>query len=238
LPGVGRYTAAAVASIALGEPVAVVDGNVERVLLRFDAGLDGTGPDAASLSSSATWRRAQQLLDPLRPGDWNQAMMELGATVCTPQSPQCDVCCLRPWCRAPGSPVAKPRQQRRRVQTTHALIERGGSVYLVQRPASAAKMAGLWELPECGAASDGEKAAANAPLVATVRHSIADTDYTVRVVRLRLKDLREGGISDCMPGSRPKGRWVRGKQVFALPLTGLARKILRKQGYGPGDAAR
>src|SRR5450755_2289271 len=76
LPGIGRYTAAAIASIAFGEPVAVVDGNVERVLARMFG---------EPRSGALAWRRAQELLDGLHAGDWNQAMMELGATVCTPQ---------------------------------------------------------------------------------------------------------------------------------------------------------
>ena len=80
LPGIGRYTAAAIASIAFGEAVAVVDGNVERVLERL-LGRDG-GREAA-------WQHAEALLDRERPGDFNQAMMELGATICTPRSPQC-----------------------------------------------------------------------------------------------------------------------------------------------------
>ncbi len=77
LPGIGRYTAAAIASIAFGEPVAVVDGNVERVLARL-------GGEA--LSNQAAWECAQALLAPKRPGDFNQAMMELGATICTPRN--------------------------------------------------------------------------------------------------------------------------------------------------------
>ena len=95
LPGVGRYTASAVASIAFGQPVAVVDGNVERVLTRLDG---------APRAGAAAWKRAQQLLDRRHPGDWNQAMMELGATVCTPQSPQLPA--------LPAAPVV-PRSRRR-----------------------------------------------------------------------------------------------------------------------------
>jgi len=231
LPGVGRYTAAAIASIAFAEPVAVVDGNVERILLRFD----GAARNPASQPASAAWKRAQQLLDPQQPGDWNQAMMELGAAVCTPQNPQCDRCCLRQWCRAPGLDVAKPRQLRRRVQSAHALIERGGRVYLVQRPATAAKMAGMWELPECGRKPGKDSAVAAAEVVATLRHSITDSDFQVQVVRMHLKQLRDGIGSSSASGSVAKGRWVSGAQAFTLPLTGLARKILRSQGYGPGS---
>ncbi len=104
LPGIGRYTAAAIASIAFGEPVAVVDGNVERVLNRlFGSSMNGEG----------NWQRAEALLDRARPGDFNQAMMELGATVCTPRAPQCLICPLinlvrYPRCR--GSQAAAQAQ--------------------------------------------------------------------------------------------------------------------------------
>ena len=94
LPGIGRYTAAAIASIAFGEAVAVVDGNVERVLDRvFGA---GEGREGA-------WQRAEALLDRERPGDFNQAMMELGATVCAPRAPQCPMCPLYAWCASRGA---------------------------------------------------------------------------------------------------------------------------------------
>src|SRR5208283_4378926 len=83
LPGVGRYTAAAVTSIAFGEAVAVVDGNVERVLQRLLG---------AMLPNHELWKQAEALLDHARPGDFNQAMMELGATVCAPRAPACLSC--------------------------------------------------------------------------------------------------------------------------------------------------
>jgi A/G-specific adenine glycosylase len=207
LPGVGRYTASAIASIAYGEPTAVVDGNVERVLSR----MDGERRTDASI-----WRRAQELLDPSHPGDWNQAMMELGATVCVPQNPQCLVCPVRPWCSAPGMETGKPQAARKQVAMTRALIERHHCVYLVQRPADAAKMAGMWELPE--STVDGGKE------VCVLRHSITDTDYKVRVM--------SGGLNElgAKASNAKAGRWVPRNELELLPLTGLTRKILRKQG--------
>ncbi|KAF0291848.1 Adenine DNA glycosylase [Amphibalanus amphitrite] len=97
LPGVGRYTAGAVASIAFGQRTPVVDGNVVRVLARVRA------VGAASDSKPVTdwlWKTAGQLVDPDRPGDFNQALMELGATVCTPREPACRTCPVRPQCAA------------------------------------------------------------------------------------------------------------------------------------------
>ncbi|KAK4298625.1 hypothetical protein Pmani_029044 [Petrolisthes manimaculis] len=97
LPGVGRYSGSAVASIALGHCVGVVDGNVNRVLAR----VKGVGADISNQSTSEHfWTLANQLVDPDRPGDFNQAMMELGATVCTPKTPNCESCPLRPHCVA------------------------------------------------------------------------------------------------------------------------------------------
>nr|XP_054538496.1 adenine DNA glycosylase isoform X25 [Pan troglodytes]XP_054949793.1 adenine DNA glycosylase isoform X24 [Pan paniscus]XP_054949796.1 adenine DNA glycosylase isoform X24 [Pan paniscus]XP_054949800.1 adenine DNA glycosylase isoform X24 [Pan paniscus] len=97
LPGVGRYTAGAIASIAFGQATGVVDGNVARVLCRVRA----IGADPSStLVSQQLWGLAQQLVDPARPGDFNQAAMELGATVCTPQRPLCSQCPVESLCRA------------------------------------------------------------------------------------------------------------------------------------------
>jgi len=219
LPVVGRYTASAIASIAYGEPEAVVDGNVERVLSR----LDGEPREKAG-----AWKRAQELLDRRHPGDWNQAMMELGATVCTPQSPQCLVCPLRLWCRAPGAGVSKPGAARKRVRMMRALIERNECVYLVRRAADAGKMAGMWELPELAASAQSvERGGAKNPEqdgkeLCVVRHSITDTDYEVRVV--------SAGLGALSAKAQKAGRWVPREETWELPLTGLTRKILRKQG--------
>ena len=208
LPGVGRYTAAAIASIAFGEPVAVVDGNVERVLSRLDG---------KPRSDAAARMRAQELLDCRHPGDWNQAMMELGATVCTPRSPQCRVCPLRTWCRAPGAETGRPRPGRQQVPSVRNLIARGDRIFLVQRPPDAAKMADMWELPECSSSAVGKTLPRE---VCVLRHSITDTEYEVRVLRLGLRAL----------GAKQKraGRWVRQREAFDLPLTGLTQKILRR----------
>ena len=117
LPGVGDYIAAAVLSIAFDRPHAVVDGNVRRVLARLLA-LDAPAntPAAARLFQS----HADRLLDRSRPGDFNQALMELGALVCTPRAPACDVCPLETLCRARCAgmvdrfPAARPRDGSRR----------------------------------------------------------------------------------------------------------------------------
>ncbi len=203
LPGIGRYTAAAIASIAFAEPVAVVDGNVERVLARIFGEAQGR---------EAAWQRAETLLDRTRPGDFNQAMMELGATICTPRAPQCLVCPLITWCATRGAEAPKPQPVRKRRQVHYALARKADSILLVQRPADTKRMAGMWELPEIVADPKQE------PL-AKLRHSITDTDYEVSVLPASAQLLRslDGYV-----------RWFTRKQWQKLALTGLTRKILRK----------
>src|ERR1700689_5264703 len=173
LPGIGRYTAAAIASIACGEPVAVVDGNVDRVLQRLSG---------RRLAGAELWQAAEELLDGKRSGDFNQAMMELGATVCTPRAPGCLMCPVVKLCATRGElPVgAKPERQKKR--EIHYALEhrngdgrgRDGEVFLVQRPKDASLMAGMWELPELANGHGSSEPSF------TLRHSITVTDYTVR----------------------------------------------------------
>ncbi|HXJ87966.1 MAG TPA: A/G-specific adenine glycosylase [Candidatus Binatia bacterium] len=208
LPGVGRYTAAAIASIAFGEPVAVVDGNVERVLQRIRG---------KSISGEEVWDHAEHLLDHARPGDFNQAMMELGATVCTPRAPACLTCPVLQLCVSRGELASegKPARQKKR-EIHYALHRRNASVFLVQRPKNAQLMAGMWELPEIGPPRDG------AEPVLKVKHSITVTDYTVKV----------------WPVSAPAGvigEWCAIERLSRRALTGLARKVLRLGGIFPAS---
>jgi A/G-specific adenine glycosylase len=213
LPGVGRYTAAAVASIAFGEPVAVVDGNVERVLQRLSG---------RRLEGEEFWLVVDELLDRQRPGDFNQAIMELGAMVCTPRAPMCRTCPVVDSCAVRGEMAASPKARPQKKREIHyALDSRDGSVFLVQRPRDARLMAGMWELPEMDAAlprareKQVPRCARNDKPLFTVKHSITVTDYTVRVWR------------KCAPDEEA-GKWIAGRRLGKLAMTGLARKILRK----------
>jgi A/G-specific adenine glycosylase len=201
LPGIGRYTAAAIASIAFGEPVAVVDGNVERVMHRV-AGRRLAGEDL--------WNAASHFLDTRRPGDFNQAMMELGAVVCTPRAPACLTCPVVEMCATRGelAPSGNGAQQKKR-EIHYALDCENGSVFLRQRAWDASLMPGMWELPELTTANGDGSAAF------TLRHSITVTDYAVRVWR---------GAAP----SRESGKWIPVPRLGKVALTGLARKILRK----------
>jgi A/G-specific adenine glycosylase len=224
LPGVGRYTAAAIASIVFGEPVAVVDGNVERVLQRVSG---------RRFSGEEFWEAADGLLDRERPGDFNQAMMELGATVCTPRAPACLTCPVVELCATRGemAGTAKAARQKRR-EIHYALDLRDGAVFLVQRARDARLMAGMWELPEIPAGAKaqfngaGEIAALKAlrqpkarrgdsvEVCVTLRHSITVTDYTVRVWRMSAP-------------SHAGGKWVPVEKLARVALTGLAQKVFR-----------
>jgi A/G-specific adenine glycosylase len=205
LPGIGRYTAAAIASIAFGEAVAVVDGNVERVLDRVFGTAEGR---------EAAWRQAESLLDRERAGDFNQAMMELGATVCTPRAPQCPMCPLHDWCASRGTNSARPQAARKRKQLIYGLARRNDSVLLVQRPGNASLMAGMWELPALPEAQHN-----GAEPMAKLRHAITDTDYEVSVFTAAPAKFHSSAVD---------ARWFARRQWERLPLTGLARKILRR----------
>ncbi len=145
LPGVGEYTAGAVASIAFGAPAPAVDGNVRRVLARL---LDLARPTPAQLR-----REAARLVDPARPGDHNEAMMELGATICTPRAPRCEQCPVGVWCAAlaRGTVAERPAPRRRRPvprvdYATLVAVDRAGRMLLAKRPDSGL-LAGMWEFP-------------------------------------------------------------------------------------------
>jgi A/G-specific adenine glycosylase len=208
LPGIGRYTAAAIASIAFDEPVAVVDGNVERVLQRISG---------QPLAGEELWAEALALLDRQRPGDFNQAMMELGATVCTPRTPTCLTCPVVEMCGTRGetdrSAKAAPQHKREIHYALNYRSQNGNEheVFLVQRPRNASLMAGMWELPEIPRPNDREEPAL------TVRHSITVTDYTVQVWR-------------CPAVRSITGKWIAAPRLNKLAMTGLARKILRHAG--------
>lgn len=150
LPGIGPYTAAAVASIAFGEVVALLDGNVERVLSRYVA---MEGDPRRRSRRAALLAKAAEFLDPARPGDSNQALMELGATVCLPRRPLCDSCPIADGCLAhlEGDPELYPPPRRRRpierVSWILAVVERRGEVLFFRRPGSSEILPGTWELP-------------------------------------------------------------------------------------------
>ena len=158
LPGVGPYTEAAVLSLAYGVPLAVLDGNVIRVLTRVFA----VEHDAKAVATRAALQRlADRLLDADAPGRWNESAMELGATICTPRAPACGRCPLAPVCaaRALGTPEVFPVTAPRKAVPHHTvvvgLLADDAGRYFIQRRPDDAMLGGLWEFPG-GKAEPGE----------------------------------------------------------------------------------
>lgn len=231
LPGVGHYTAGAVASIAFGLPAPAVDGNARRVLARL---LDLPYPSPAELRALAA-----ALVDPQRPGEFNQALMELGATLCSPRAPACERCPVEPLCaaRAAGTvlerPAPRPRAPLPVVEIGVAvLVNLHQRVLVVRRPESGL-LAGLWEFPG-EALRDGEganqaarRAAARLPLrlrsrgreLEPVRHQFSHFKAVYRPVLFRVR--RTGPFKK----ARTRARWVRWSELEGLPLPAAQRRI-------------
>ena len=238
LSGVGDYTARAVLSIAYGVPLAVVDGNVARVLSRLYA----LKEDFRSGGGRAKFvRLADALLAPRRAGDFNQGMMELGATVCLPRQPRCDECPLRCVCLAwernavnQFPPPRRPAKPKGRRFIAAVIRDAAGRCLLVRRPKSAKRMAGFWELPmwelsrPASPPLDSAKLGAGDShqfpkdtivlegLLGRVRHSITTNRLEISVHAARL------GRGAKVPGSR----WVLPQAMDRLPVTTITRKAL------------
>jgi A/G-specific adenine glycosylase len=225
LPGIGAYTAAAVASIAHGEPVAVVDGNVERVLCRIEGWKTGSHAGGGNAVRRKIEKLAGKLVDPYRPGDFNQAMMELGATLCLPRNPQCLVCPVALDCKTQGEHQTAPRPRMQSREAAYALSVRTGrlanqtyrEVLLEQRPAERTVMPGLWELPALR-----EAAIPDEELRLIVRHAIMQVNYYVRI-----RSISEDGV-ETMTVAGGERRWVPLDEAAGMALTGLARKVLAR----------
>lgn len=222
LPGVGEYTAAAVASIALGLPYAVLDGNVLRVLSRTTAEKGDIGSQGVRVRLK---EMAQLLLDPKRPGEFNQAVMELGATVCLPKNPQCLLCPWRDHCegRAQGVQEQLPVKLRKRdpVKLSQRLfvVEKDRSVLMRQRGVTEKRLQGFWELPEARElphAEPGER-------LGEFRHSITRHDYSIEVYAAEVVRAPKGFV------------WIPYANLDTLPVATTARKALRAAGRIPQE---
>lgn len=230
VPGVGLYTASAVLSIAHGLALPVVDGNVRRVLARLFA---LRGP---------RWRReapyynlAGELLDDRSPGDFNQALMELGATVCTPRAPACPACPLARRCQARAEglqaalPEARPRRRAEPVRVAAAIVHRGDRVLLVRRP-EGRLLGRLWELPQTALESGPPPELARelrerhglelrvGPLVARARHAITFRRIVLEAYAATLRRRP--------PADADRFRWAAPDELVALPLSSMTRKLL------------
>jgi len=234
LPGIGGYTAAAIASIAHGERVAVVDGNVERVLCRVAGWEAGSRKGGGAQLRRKIQDLAGRLLDPARPGDFNQAMMELGATVCAPRNPQCLVCPLAAECKTRGEHKTPGRAPMMSRIVAYALAVRTGrargksrsantsgpgtrEVLLEQRPAQVSVMPGMWELPTLF-----DPAVPAEELRMTVRHAIMQVNYYARIRTVFEDDV------EVMAATGGERRWVPLREAAGMALTGLTRKVLTR----------
>jgi len=242
LPGIGEYTAAAIASIAFGVPAAAIDGNVIRVLARIDG---RRGRRNSSALRREVTERAAALAHGPRPGDWTQALMELGATVCLPRDPLCERCPAARRClaRKSGEPdrypesaiTAAPKPERRVLLVARA----GGRVFLMTDPADAHA---TWTLPYVavsrGAPLRAARAlarihAAGAALSesprATFRHRTfsRDTTYDVWETRVAARHAVEA-VREGRPVGVAGGRWMSERALSKLPVRAHTQKALRK----------
>ena len=215
LPGVGPYTAAAVASIVFDVPRAVLDGNVMRVIAR----LRNDAADIASLKTRGHFQQiADERLDQRHPGRFNQAMMELGATICLPRAPRCECCPVEAFCEARRAgrerqlPVKRSKPAAQRIVRQVAVVKKNGAVLLRRRADHESLMPGFWELP---APQDLPGWRDRHPAIGFFRHTITHHHFTITVVT--------GEISHVPAGFR----WHRTDRLPRMPLTTVSRKALR-----------
>ena len=232
LPGIGPYTAAAVASIAYGAVEPALDGNVERVVARLLA-LDL--PPKTAAGRRRIKEEATRLLDPDRPGDSNQALMELGATVCRPRRPACSICPLTHRCVAArqGRPESYPHSKKGRglIRERRCVVVAGadGRVVFFRRPADSRLLTGFWELPwaEWGTKRKVEKRLAQRyggqwrldRSVGRVRHTISH--------RAIIAEVRPGAFeAGHTVAEGPEAAWLLIEQLEGVPISSLDRKTL------------
>lgn len=213
LPGLGDYTARAVISIAFGKPEAVIDGNVMRVLSRLTAYAEEMRSGSAKVFFRQT---ADALLDRGEPGDFNQAMMELGATVCTPSNPACLLCPVNAMCKAyaEGNPQQYPMNSKKTVyrqeEWTGILSVNNEQILIRQRTADEI-MAGMWEFPLVPVE---QKPISNATPLKSVNHTIMNRRMRISPVLLRTTQ-------------KALGTWVGLTDLEKYPLTTITKKILK-----------
>lgn len=246
LKGIGPYTAGAIASIAFDQPAAVVDGNVERVLSRLRA---VEGDPKSSANQKRYWSMAAQLVDRDAPGDFNQAVMELGATVCTPQRPACEVCPLRRHCRGfdSGEPGNYPGVARRSRQkpvsvATAVVVRRSGDkpqFLLLKRPPDGL-LGGLWEFPSFELEDDspagveldhhlaeiglGEGTNAERSLLGEVVHHFSHIRMTIRAECREIAHVPPSTSVEDRRG-RP-AQWVERARLEQVAMSAAMRKVL------------
>ncbi len=232
LPGIGRSTAAAIAAFCFGERVAILDGNVKRVLTRLLA-FDGDLAEASQ--ERALWREATRLLPERGVEAYTQGLMDLGATLCAPRSPACLLCPVQAICEAARRgtqsryPVKTRRLVRGRREHVWLWLAWRGRIRLVDRPATGV-WAGLWSLPEFVDAEAFDRATAAWPgapePLPAVRHALTHFDWTLRPVRWTLAPTTPSATVAVIADSLGPGRWCTLDEALAGPLPAPLRKLL------------
>jgi A/G-specific adenine glycosylase len=244
LPGIGAYTAGAIASIAYNLPAPIVDGNVVRVLCRIFA---LRGDPQKSPLKNRLWELAAALIPAGEARDFNPALMELGATICTPVRPRCEICPVAPECGArelgiqDQLPETAARPEVTLVSMAAGIVWRDGRVLLVQRRADESRWAGMWQFPntEVGERETAQEAARRAvseaarieavpgPRAAVIQHGVTRYRITLEAYHCR-ESAGEPQALDCQAWS-----WVLPEQLeeYALPAAHrrIARKITEKE---------
>jgi A/G-specific adenine glycosylase len=238
LPGIGRYTAAAIASIAFGQDVAALDGNIRRVLARL---FDVSEPARSAVGEQMLWDLAAAHLPPGRAGDYNQALMDLGAMICTPKAPGCQRCPLGEIClaRARGLQEQRPVRRHRPAIPHHtvtaAIIQRDGGVLIARRPEQGL-LGGLWEFPggklqdgeslvDCLKREIGEELEAEIEVQApfgVYRHAFTHFKITLHAFQCALRS------GEPRPVEASEIRWVTTKELNAFPMGKVDRQIANR----------
>lgn len=248
LPGVGAYTAGAILSIAYRLPYPVVDGNVSRVLSRF---FRVEGDPRSAAVSRLLWEKARRLLSPGKPGDFNQALMEIGSLICTPRRPRCLLCPLKRWCRAQvrgeqeAYPQAAPRPPMERERSVRALIRRRGRL-LLHRRSDSRRLAGLWEFPG-GPCPDGEDPGKTLarhlkrmfPFPVEVEEELGEVKH--HIARRQIRSVIfwcRSAAGAVMDGGGEEWRWVLPGEVARYPLGAADLKVLDLLERGRGEPLR
>lgn len=234
LPGIGEYTAAAIASIAFGRREPAVDGNVTRVLARlFGVGLDIRSPEGKRHLRTL----ARQLIPRSRPGDFNQAWMDLGSSICTPKSPSCHDCPLNTNCEAfvartvDHLPLRSPLKKVKQARSVVGVFLNGGRMLLRRRP-TGGLWSGLWEFPNVEATDSCQEADLLQELALDCGMSLRDEPTQAAVVEHRLTHrhitfiVYVASVGNQRSSPKPTFRWVTKRSVARLSISTAHRRIL------------
>lgn len=230
LPGVGRYTAGAVASIAFGQRAPILDGNVARVLCRLDK-IRSDPRD--SRTRQMLWQRAEQILPRGSIGQFNSALMELGATVCTPRKPRCPACPVRRFCRAAEAGLQAAIPPPRKSRPTPLLrrwticISRANR-WLIERRPDTGRWAGLWQFPTIEATDDDLTPAIVSRQIGLRIHDLREAGQTRHVLTHRryiFNVFTAAARANSQRQSNRKCRWVRPDELNQYPLSRPQSKI-------------